>query len=490
MNERRKPGEGTIRELPSGRFQVGFTLATGKRAWLDPVDTEDDAEALRNAALAELAAGNVAPVGGATFSTYAAKVLDRRELAGFDSDTYRYAVKRIEPFAHWFARPLRSVTPRDVRETFDAIDRRFGRNTARSSLTAVRIVFSEAVRDDIVEESPARAYEWPKRKGKKQREIAYFTEDQIAGLRAYMSPEQARFFDFAVATGLRISEQIALRAADVRVDGPSPHVRVRFGGPPKKPTKSGEERRVPLFGVALEAARAQLASLRKSTNPLGLMWPTVTGKYRDRNRPLGQRRDATTRKVVCLWAEIRARVGASEAHVWHSLRHTTATWLLSGHFGHRWSIEQVQALLGHADIKTTQVYAELTDTALDDVGEITRRSRPEAAPARLPEKTSADRAEAAALSADRLDRRGPEWFRDLAPLCDRFVIATRDESPEAAALGRDLAQAVLASAPVRLALAVISDSAHVISRGLDLVDALDGAAAARVVEARARRIGS
>jgi hypothetical protein len=87
--------------------------------WLDPVDTREEAEAIRNAALAELASAHEAPIGGVTFDRYAARVLDRRELAGFDSDTYRYSVKRIEPFAPWFARPLRGVTPRDIRETFE-----------------------------------------------------------------------------------------------------------------------------------------------------------------------------------------------------------------------------------------------------------------------------------------------------------------------------------------------------------------------------------
>lgn len=476
---RRKPGQGTIRTLGSGRFQVGLTTADGQRVWLDPVDTREEAEGIRNAAIARLADTTIAPVGGVTFGAYAARVLDRRELAGFDSDTYRYSLKRIEPFADWYHRPIRSLTARDVRMTFDALDRKFGRNTARSSLTAVRVVCAEAVRDELVEESPARTYQWPKRKGPKQAEILYFGAEQIEALRAEMTSEQRCFFDFALGTGLRVSEQIALRREDVHLEGDAPFVHVRFGGPPSRPTKSGEERRVPLFGPALAAAREWVREhLPKRPNPKRLMFPTVTGCFMDRSHPIGARigANAAGRMVsLCLWSEIRARVGIGRGYVWHSLRHTTATWLLSGHFGHRWSIEQVKTLLGHADIKTTQVYAEMTDDALHAVAAITRRSRPEDDEATAPQESQA-KVPVARAHRQQIGSIGPmpEWIRELATARDQFVIAASAKSPEAGRLARQLAQAVMASAPMRAAMAVLADDGtHVVSRGLDLAESIE-----------------
>ena len=49
---------------------------------------------------------------------------------------------------------------------------------------------------------------------------------------------------------------------------------------------------------------------------------------------------------------------------WHLLRHTCVSSLVSGAWGHRWSLEDVQRVLGHTDIRTTQIYAHLAPAAV------------------------------------------------------------------------------------------------------------------------------
>jgi site-specific recombinase XerD len=52
--------------------------------------------------------------------------------------------------------------------------------------------------------------------------------------------------------------------------------------------------------------------------------------------------------------------GLAEELKFHSLRHTFATWLIQESA----SLYELQKLLGHSDIKTTQMYAHLSASDL------------------------------------------------------------------------------------------------------------------------------
>jgi hypothetical protein len=50
----------------------------------------------------------------------------------------------------------------------------------------------------------------------------------------------------------------------------------------------------------------------------------------------------------------------------HDLRHTCASSLIAGWWGRRWSLEEVKGLLGHRSITTTERYAHLAESALNN----------------------------------------------------------------------------------------------------------------------------
>jgi integrase/recombinase XerD len=146
------------------------------------------------------------------------------------------------------------------------------------------------------------------------------------------------------ATGLRVSELCALRRADVNLDA---GFLVTLG-------KGRKQRLVPLGADAVERVRAWLDGPRP-------VWD------RGRNAAalfLTPRGRAMTRQNF--WKRLRAyalAVGIRKPLSPHKLRHSFATHLLERGA----DLRAVQAMLGHADVATTQIYTHVARARLAEV---------------------------------------------------------------------------------------------------------------------------
>ncbi|MFC1596643.1 site-specific tyrosine recombinase XerD [Planctomycetota bacterium] len=148
------------------------------------------------------------------------------------------------------------------------------------------------------------------------------------------------------ATGCRASEVSNLRLRDVHLEEGFSMCR----------GKGNKERLVPLgrraaeaFRLYLEEERTRLAA-RVSPQP-----PWAFLSYRGRR----VRRE----RIWELMKKYARRVGASAAVSPHTLRHSFATHLLAGGA----DLRQVQEMLGHASIATTQIYTHVDHTRLKAV---------------------------------------------------------------------------------------------------------------------------
>lgn len=65
-----------------------------------------------------------------------------------------------------------------------------------------------------------------------------------------------------------------------------------------------------------------------------------------------------------LFATYMRAIGIVRNVRWHDLRHTAGSSLVSGWWGRRWTLEEVQRYLGHESIEATKRYAHLGETAL------------------------------------------------------------------------------------------------------------------------------
>lgn len=314
-----------------------------------------------------------------TFLTFASKVLEERAedgIRGIAKERNRF--RNHVATAAFAAKALSNVQPVDVADWLremsrkQAKDRRGGRTLSRATVerasALVSVVFSEALSRGLIPLNPCVGIRPKRRSGEAatKETWAYLT---LAEQRAIMScaaiAEADRLaIQFAFGTGLRQGEQFNLEVRDLHPEGDEPFVFVRFGSP-GKPPKSGKVRRVPLFGPGLEASKRWLDVLPAycRENPLGLAFPTPSGRRRGIGKPLGQGRVRDGRWTDPFKVALR-QAGITKPFRWHDLRHSTASALVIGMWGRAWRLEEIQPLMGHSSITITQRYAHLGEDAL------------------------------------------------------------------------------------------------------------------------------
>lgn len=223
-----------------------------------------------------------------------------------------------------------------------------------SYLAVLRAILQEAItKDFLIEANPARSVRVDE--ADTDEEKAPTPDETKALLSCEAIPLADRLIiGFALGAGLRPGEWRTLRLDDVHLDDAKPWVLVQFGTP-GGPTKTGKRRRVPLLGLALGCLRRWLAGLPAYAprNPLGLVFPTPTGRTRT-NEPFGRRKAG--KRQLNRWHGFLVAAGITRRLTPHGLRHGCATGLLTGTLGDKLDVAEVQTLLGHGQLATTQRY--------------------------------------------------------------------------------------------------------------------------------------
>lgn len=163
----------------------------------------------------------------------------------------------------------------------------------------------------------------------------------------------AALLQILFSTGMRISEAIKLNRDDIRERSNEIPIRGK-----------GNKIRVVFLSPEAQQSIASYLDERTDVDPALFI----------RHRPhIGKDDDLrlTPRTVQRLIKHYAAAAGITKNITPHTLRHSFATDLLSNGA----DVRQVQQLLGHASITTTQVYTHLTDIHLKEVHERFHRKR-------------------------------------------------------------------------------------------------------------------
>ena len=257
----------------------------------------------------------------------------------------------LKRFADWAGnRRLEQVKVGDLSEFMGVL---LEANLAPASVSrcvvAVRTFFKYLQLEGIVDENPAELLSaqklWHRIPGVlSQSEVESF----LAAPRrndSYWQRDVA-MLEVLYATGCRASEVCSLRLRDLNVE--QKHL--------KCTGKGGKQRMVPLGTAAINAIDRYVTELRgelaaKLKYPVDELFLSRSGRPLDR---------------IQLWRLVKfyaRRAGIDDKISPHSLRHSFATHLLAGGA----DLRQVQEMLGHANIQTTQIYTHVDHSRLKRV---------------------------------------------------------------------------------------------------------------------------
>lgn len=256
------------------------------------------------------------------------------EASGASPDTIKSYQSAISDFLEFIGdKPLRQITIRDI---IKWKNHRL-RNGFPRSKTMDRKAWQTTLHYYTLFLN--RFFEWlgikirvPKVK-KPPRQIKILTDEEVARLAAVANdPLDKLIISLLLDTGLRSKELLGIRVKDIDFNNKTINVET---------TKYGVSRRVIITEKTLELIKAWITinNLKENDKLIPL---TYSGLYK-RIKKLG-------RKAGIPLSKIRP----------HILRHTFATIALRKGL----SLPSLQRILGHADIKTTQVYLHLT---IDDI---------------------------------------------------------------------------------------------------------------------------
>lgn len=289
-----------------------------------------------------------------------------------------YSVRTERAYVAWVKRYVRfhrlrhpsEMGSREVSQflTHLAVQRKVAASTQNQALNAIQFLYREVLRQ------PIELLEHTVRAKVTQRLPVVLTQQEVARILSHLTSEQWLMVGLMYGSGLRLLECLRLRVKDLDFDYHC--ITVRSG-------KGNKDRVVTLSRTLEQPLRRHLAAVRtlyerdRGAGIAGVFVPgALARKYpaapRDwawhwvfpaprlsedpRESPAVQRRhhyhENTVQKAVR--AAVR-KAGIDKKASCHTFRHCFATHLLASGA----DIRTVQEQLGHADVRTTQIYTHL-----------------------------------------------------------------------------------------------------------------------------------
>jgi integrase/recombinase XerD len=232
-------------------------------------------------------------------------------------------------------------------------EREYASATVARKVAAVKSFCHFLLRTGVIVDDPAADLDSPKVKKRLPQTLSPEDVDRLLAIPTAQgeSPKALRdraLLEVLYATGMRVSELAQLTTNDVDLEAGA----VRCIG------KGDKERVMPLYPEAVEGVRAYLENGRSEL---------LGSDNEDRARRalfLNPRGEHLTRQGLWLIIKRYAKeLGIEDRVTPHTLRHSFATHMLNGGAG----LREVQKLLGHANISTTQVYTHVSRDRLREV---------------------------------------------------------------------------------------------------------------------------
>lgn len=264
----------------------------------------------------------------------------------FSRNTVTSYLRDVEEFAHFILR-LYDIRPdevdRNIIERFMAylFDKGREKSSQARSLSGIKSFYNFLLAEESVESVPTEFIEAPKFGRRLPDCLTTEDIDRIIGsidCSTVKGLRDSAMLEVLYSCGLRVSELTALRLGDlffgegfIRVIG-----------------KGDKQRLVPISDLARDKIQIYLSERRGARTSEDIVFLNNRG------------RRLTRVMVFTIIRQAALRAGVDKHISPHTFRHSFATHLLSGGA----SIRQVQEMLGHENISTTEIYTHLDNARL------------------------------------------------------------------------------------------------------------------------------
>lgn len=260
------------------------------------------------------------------------RMIEDMTVRNFAPNTQQSYLQQVSLFARYFGKSPEQLGPEQIRtyQIYLAEDRKVAVGTRTVAVSAIRFLYLVTLQRAWTVQlipSPKKDHRLP---------VILSPEEVLRLLQAAPSFPHHVIFSTMYGTGMRVSETVHLRAADI--DSQRMMIRVEQG-------KGHKDRYVQLSPKLLELLRCYWRKLR----PQEWMFPGQIP-----HQPLT--RDAVGDAVV----HAGHRAGLTKHTTPHSLRHAYAVHLLEAGT----DLRRIQLLLGHRSLSTTARYLRLATTTV------------------------------------------------------------------------------------------------------------------------------
>jgi len=259
-------------------------------------------------------------------------IAQEMKLRNYSPKTREAYCRVARNFYGFIKKPLRDATNDDIkRYLLKLTDSGQSSQTISLAANAINFIYTQIYqRDDFVK------FRHPKHT---QRLPIVLSRAEVASiLGAVLNPKHKMMLALAYGAGLRVSEVVSLRVKDVDLAELVIHLK----------EAKGKKDRLTIFP---EKLKTDMQHLFFGKNGDDFVFAS------ERNGRLTER---TAQKV---FENALKKAGINKPATFHSLRHSFATHLLENGTDVRF----VQELLGHQNIRTTQIYTHVTNPAIRNI---------------------------------------------------------------------------------------------------------------------------
>lgn len=272
---------------------------------------------------------------------YVSYVLIEKKLSKNTKEAYE---KDLKEFYNYINKDISNITDNDIRKYINYLsDNKIKERSIARKIVSIRTFFDYLMQYSKIKENPCEKIESPKISKTLPKVLTKEEIEKLLNFDAKNAKEYRNkaMIELMYASGLRVSELVNLNVSDINlIDS---YVKV-FG-------KGKKERIIPFSDITGEILDTYINQYRNSL---------LKGYLTDKLFISSYGKGITRQAYFKILKDIAKKEGINKEFSPHTIRHSFATHLLSNGA----DLRSIGEMLGHENIKTTQIYTHLSNTKI------------------------------------------------------------------------------------------------------------------------------